>query len=513
MVAYLHFAFLVEIMLRNPSLISILAIAVVCTLGGIPQPQGSNLTRVAPISLQQVPLASSGPANRNYDHATVAMNSDRDIIVAFHSTINSSLKQVEIACYEYQPGDTWNYMGTEIVGGTGHDPLQLVSPDSVKCERPDVVAVGDRFFVVWTRRYQGVTNHLNEPAVLECAWVDLSGGSIAIKRNAMPQGQGVELDAHDLSLGSTHDFWVRECGGVPDAVPLNDPNNPYSVAVVYPHQKQFSIPQQSEDRTFELRVVTCVYDDALGSVTPGSVELLVPTIQFNGQSSPNPGASSGGLILPEVAPSLQEGAFWLAAERQIEVGTPVAIEGKIYLGYWKWEADVWTEKASRTYQTGTTGLTYYRRRPMISAYPELGQSPTVGLAFNKIDVSGATPNIDVIYKQVTYDPTGGFNNVLAFPHWPNSTGVDDHKPASVMGRVAASLAVAYAGRTPGQGGASSDLINNNGIVIDTSPHITNSRPGLAYQYYSGATDPDYVAVCWEKTMTQNGQLVVWLGVE
>jgi len=143
-----------------------------------------------------------------------------------------------------------------------------------------------------------------------------------------------------------------------------------------------------------------VYDDALGSVTPGSVELLVPTIQFNGQSSPNPGASSGGLILPEVAPSLQEGAFWLAAERQIEVGTPVAIEGKIYLGYWKWEAGVWTEKASRTYQTGTTGLTYYRRRPMISAYPELGQSPTVGLAFNKIDVSGATPNIDVIYKQV-----------------------------------------------------------------------------------------------------------------
>jgi len=83
-----------------------------------------------------------------------------------------------------------------------------------------------------------------------------------------------------------------------------------------------------------------------------------------------------------------------------------------------------------------------------------------------------------------------------------------------MGRVAASLAVAYAGRSPGQMGASSDLINNNGVVIDTSPHVTNSRPSLSYQYISSALDPDYVAVCWEKTTVQQpAQVVVWVGVE
>jgi len=506
---------------KKSSLISLVAAGAICAIGGVPQTQAPNLNRVAPIALQQVPLANSGPANRDYDHATVAMNSERDIIVAFHSTLNPDLKQVEIACYEYQTGDTWNYMGTRVVGSTGFDPLQLSAdpqnPDPVKCERPDVVAVGDRFFVVWTRRYQGLPLQPNEPAVLECAWVDLSGGSIAIKRNAQPQGQGVVLDTDDPSLGSSQHLWVRECGGVPDAVPLNDPNNPYTVAVVYPHQKEFSVPQQSEDRTFELRVVTCQYDDALGTITPGSVDLLVPQIQFNGQTSPNPGASSGGLILPEVAPSSEDGAFWLAAERQILIEPQPQVyepEGKIYLGYWKWEAGQWTEKASRTYQTGTSAQGFYRRRPMISAFPEVGQDDRVGLAFNKIDVSGVTPNIDVIYKQVSYDPTGGLSNVLTFPQWPNTTVDDDHKPASVMGRVASNLAVAYAGRSPGQMGASSDLINNNGIVIDTSPHITNSRPGLSYQYVSTALDPDYVAVCWEKTTTlQPTQVVVWVGVE
>jgi len=164
-----------KIMMMKLETLSFLLLATVvtgiCALSGLPQVQGSNLTRTAPINFHQVPLAGSGPPNRNYDHATVAMNSERDIVVAFHSTLSSTLKQVEIAAYQHQPGDTWTYLGTEIVGSTGFDPLQLSSnpqnPDPVKCERPDVVAVGDRFFVVWTRRYQGFAGYTNEPAVLE----------------------------------------------------------------------------------------------------------------------------------------------------------------------------------------------------------------------------------------------------------------------------------------------------------------------------------------------------------
>jgi len=102
-------------MLKKSEILSSLGlvtlIAGLLALSGVPQVQSSNLTRTAPISLHQVPLASSGPPNRNYDHATVAMNSDRDIVVAFHSTLSPTLKQVEIAAYQHQPGDTWTYMG------------------------------------------------------------------------------------------------------------------------------------------------------------------------------------------------------------------------------------------------------------------------------------------------------------------------------------------------------------------------------------------------------------------
>jgi len=207
---------------------------------------------------------------------------------------------------------------------------------------------------------------------------------------------------------------------------------------------------------------------------------------------------------------LEVDAFWLAAERQVEIGG--AAEGKIYLGYWKWVAGMWTEQASRTYQTGTSGTTFFRRRPMISSYPETGQSPVVGLVFNKIDVSGPAPNLDVIYKQVAYDPTGGFQNPPLIPQWPNDPLIDDHKPAAVMGRAAANISVAYAGRSPGLT-ASSDLINIQGTVVDTSPHVTDARPALSYHFDPTSSDPDYVAVSWEKTLTQGGHTVVWVGVE
>jgi len=373
------------------------------------------------------------------------------------------------------------------------------------------VAVGERFFVVWTRRYQGLASYPNEPAVLECAWVDLSSGSINVLQNANPSGQGFILDKDNPQSSNDH-FWVKECAGVPDAVPLHDPHNPYKVAVVYPSQTQFST-SQSQDRTFELRVVTCLLDPVSDVVSLGTVQplkTLVPQVQFNGPTSPNLNSTSAGLILPEVAPSLEDDAFWVAAERQVEIGG--APEGKIYLGYWKWVAGMWTEQASRTYQTGSSGTTFFRRRPMISSYPETGRSPVVGLAFNKIDVSGQPPNLDVIYTQVAYDPSGGLITPPFLPQWPNDPAIDDQNPAAVMGRAAANISVAYAGRSPGLT-VSSDLINIQGTIIDSSPHETDARPALSYQYDPTSSDPDYVAVSWEKTLSQGGQVQVWVGVE
>lgn len=477
--------------------------------------QNQTLVRQTPITLGKVPLAPGGSSSRDYDHATVAINSDRDIVVAFHSSLSGGLKQVEIAYYEYQVGDTWLHKGTVVVGATPFDPVGLLV-GNVKCERPDVVAVDDKFFVVWTRRYENVSGHANQPASMECAWVDLDAtGNIRVHQNSIPQGQGVILDKHVVpppGQPSSNPFWVKECGGVQDAVPLKEVGNPYKVAVVYVHQFQFS--GVNLDRKFELRIVTCELDASTFAVSTGTAQpqgVLIPQVQFNGISSA--GGSSGGLILPEVAPSSEDNAFWLAAERQILVGGDP--EGKIYLGYWKWESGIWTEKASRTYQSSNPTDAFSRRRPMISAYPEAGKNDLVGLTFNKIDLRANPTQLDkeVRYKEVEYDPQGTLGSPAGFiPQWPNISGHDDLKPSPVQGRAAAALAQAYAGRSPGIN-VSQDLININGVVVDSSSHITGARPAISYHYEAGATNPDYVALSWEKKVPNSTQLQVWVGVE
>ena len=495
-----------------------LGIILALVFSGIPQVQYPNFARASPIQLGKVPLDTTDPnasPTRDYDHATVAINSDRDIVVAFHSSrtdISIKMKQVEIAYYQWQVGDTWLHKGTKVLGATTFNPLQLQGSD-FKCERPDVVAVDDKFFVVWTRRYENVSGHPNQPAVMECAWVDLDSSpsqNIRIHQNGLSLGQGVELDAHAVG----NDFWVKECGGVPDAVPLKDTGSPYKVAVVYAHQTQFS--GATLNRKFQLRVVTCELNSTTFAVTKGTAQpqgVLVPQIQFNGISSAS--GSSGGLILPEVAVSSEDNAFWLAAERQIEVGAAKDPEGKIYLGYWKFESGAWTEKATRTYQSAISGDAYSRRRPMISAYPEAGQNDIVALTFNKIDLRQppVLTSKDVIYKQVEYDPSGSLGTpTTAIPQWPNSTTHDDLKPSPIQGRSTAAMARAYAGRSQ-VGGTTQDLINNQGTVVDTSVHITGARPALSYYYEPSSASPDYTAITWEKKLTSGGQLQVWVGVE
>lgn len=101
---------------------------------------------------------------------------------------------------------------------------------------------------------------------------------------------------------------------------------------------------------------------------------------------------------------------------------------------------------------------------------------------------------------------GGLLNVPLITEWTNDDLIDDHKPAAVMGRAAANIPMAYAGRSPGyQPGINSDLIDIYGTVIDSSPHFAEARPALSYLYEPAALNPDYVVVAWEKIETQGGQ--------
>jgi len=198
----------------------------------------------------KVPIATSalsgsvygfGSPNRAADHATVAMNSNKDILVAFHTVRDwtlpgellpppgspnylGGLKQVEIAFFDYDESssvDKWNHVETRILGGMEHMPISVFSQRIIKCERPDVVAVGDKFFVVWTRRYSSASDFAgqeNEPAVLECAWIEIDNGAMVVHGTDSPvagPGLGFILDSH--LPGGSHDFHIRECAGVADA--------------------------------------------------------------------------------------------------------------------------------------------------------------------------------------------------------------------------------------------------------------------------------------------------------
>lgn len=99
------------------------------------------------------------------DHATVAINDTGDILIAYHAnTATSGEKQVEVAHYTLAPASgILTHTSTEVIGGVGgfgQDPLGLGG--LIKCERPDVIAVGDMFFVTWTRIYDTA----NKPSVL-----------------------------------------------------------------------------------------------------------------------------------------------------------------------------------------------------------------------------------------------------------------------------------------------------------------------------------------------------------
>jgi len=237
-----------------------------------PPIQTDNVVRGFGSGSNDVPLATDGyglpngigATTRGADHATVAINEDRDIAVAYHSSRpaitgagGANIKQVELAYYEYQDIggiETWVYLDTILLGSIDYSPVLGLNQTSVRCERPDVVAVRDKFFVVWTRRYEDslaplqYPNQSEGPAVIECAWVEKASPQQTYKIQTYPDyrdpanpspGLGYILDSHIVGTG-LRDLLTKECLGVADAVPLSDDNDEYKVAVVYPHQTDFS---------------------------------------------------------------------------------------------------------------------------------------------------------------------------------------------------------------------------------------------------------------------------------
>lgn len=477
----------------------------------------STLTRSIPGPFQKVPLAQgAGPADRESDHATVAMNRQRHIAVAYHAgrtdlAGETNMKQVEVALYAWQGDEEWEHVKTLVVGATNHDPLNY-GEAHVKCERPDILAVGDRFFVVWTRRYQGAAFE-REPAILECAWIEMDGaGNFVVHNNGLAAGRGVPLDAHD-PITDQRDFWVRDCAGVPDAVALSDPNaeGRWEVAVVYPHQTEFS-QGASGDRSFEQRLVTCTFDDQ-SHIGRGPFETLHTEVPFDGPMSPSL-AVVPGLILPDAAPSPEPNAFWLTFEWQtMEFGVE---HGRVQLEYWQRMAGTWVRHDSIGFRSPTTPIIKprLRRRPNLDSLPVPGQTPAATLVFNKVDpypLPGADGSTNVQIAKVQFDGqnilAAGTENTL----WPNDPSMDDGKPVPMVSRPGSGLPICFAGRSAHQA-STRDVIAENLMLMDTGPYVMVARPSVDYRFHPGATAPDYVVMTLEKRIAPGGGLRVWIGV-
>lgn len=426
---------------------------------------------------------SWGAIARDADHATVAMNDSGHVMVAYHSTrvdYSPDLRQVELAFFEYDSTlDEWSLEEQVLIGDVDPSPLiSLYNQSDVKCERPDVIAVGEKFFVVWTRRYDRSVDW-REPAVLECAWLDWDG---------------TDLNIHGMVLGGAghmldQDYKVRECAGVPDAVVLKQPTGgDPTVGVVYPRQTEFSYDPatglEGEKRIFELAMVTCSID-AQDQVTSSTPTFLASQVAYEGSDG-----GAAGLVLPDLAPSSEENSFWLAYEGQLIVGP--SLVGIVSLEYWNLNGTGVPEFV-KTFKTPMPSGIVIRRRPMLSSLPGTDPVEMVSIAFNE---AAPGTDSDVVYEQWQYD-TSSFQKVpVPLGHEFNNTAFDEGKPFPLHGPKTPYTRRCYFKRS-GTGGSADglyyyDLDTNTESVV--APSDDAARPAVSYGKPNGQ---DTVAVTWE----------------
>ena len=451
------------------------------------------------IALLGGPLAPMwGAKLRNADHATVAMNDSGDIAVAYQTTrtdFSPDLKQVEVAYFQYSSTlDTWTLVEQLLLGSVDHSPLVATYPQpDVKCERPDIVAVGDKFFVVWTRRYdrdynptgQTLKPQWKEPAVLECAWLEFNGTSVDDFGPSSP-GLGFKLDQN---------YFIRECAGVPDAVVLKQPagGNP-TVGIVYPRQVDFSHNPvtlgEDETRIFELTLATCSIDSS-NQVTSQAPTALHAQVPYDGDSG-----GAAGLVLPDLAPSSEDNAFWVTFEGQQVVGADLL--GAVRLEYWMINGSTVPE-ISKSFKTvdSTFSGSAYRRRPMISSLPGDTSNEVVSIAFLKVAPSPASDK-DIVYEQWQYDSGSSgsfFKAPIPFGHAFQNTSFDEGKAVPLHGPTSSYLRRCYfnrSGTSASDGIIYYDLNSNQEVMVKQS--VSASRPAVSFNNPYGI---ESVALAWE----------------
>lgn len=501
----------------------ILALATILAVLPIPSPAQTTLVRDGASFQIQLPTGGVwGPGSRTADHAVVAMNSAKDILVAYHTDRNDldavlRPKQVEAALFDYAVVggvETWTYVTTFLLGSTLHNPLGVPNITHVKCERPDVVAVGDQFFVVWTRRYQGLPFPLDkDPAVLECAWIDVTSSPIVYDSGgASPTGTGLGFILDDA-------FNVLECAGVPDAAVLDDGTGAGlpEVDVVYPAQTGFS-SGSILDRSFDLRIATCTLDVANPTAPIASIPAATLTgsspVAFNGNDN-----MSAGLILPDLARGINQDQFILAYEEQfIATGPPSGEYGLIRMHRIVRSSGTWSSVQSHSFGNAQDLLA--RRRPNLASHPVPGSTVNnVTIAFNIFDAANSNADADVVFSEWIFDPDDGIFKVQWTsglgqppPGWPNDPFAPnvlayDFRPIPLHGKnVTFRRRYAETFQAPAPPAGNCDLVEYDLATNQIGPPLATAplgRPAVAYLHDPSNAEPDYATLTWEQRIQTN----------
>ncbi len=378
----------------------------------------------------EIPLETTQPGGidwgdqtRAADHAVVKFNRFKDFAVVYQTTrpdlitpTAPNLRQVELALFQYNGNDSWTYMGNQLLGDVHIDALGRNVP-LMKCERPDVVGIGDCFFTHWTRRYENLPF---DPSVEEGSWTQWDPGTSTFRTYTnypLTPGRGFDLDFDGNLNNGGANLWVEECAGVPDAVILDDSTPVLKVGVVYLHQTQFS-GSPNGNRSFQIRFLTTSFDSGNPALpfTKTNPEVLFASVNFNG-----PDNDAAGLILPEVSEASVSSRFLLAFEEQLQVPPPgTGFYGRIRLHLMDNSTGSWDSLQSHTF--GSSSSPASRRRALIDSLREASLAAgkdLVTIAFNKIVPN--TNNADVVFEEWAFDPNVGVYKVL----WPAGTGWDN----------------------------------------------------------------------------------------
>lgn len=358
------------------------------------------------------------------DHATVAVNAARDLLVCWQSVVylpnpvpgepDLRARQIEIAYFPWlEQRGRW---GTPVLGGPGHaiagDPaVDFFGSGADSCRKPDVLALGDGSFVVlWARTEAAVP----VSSRLEAVRVTPSGVSDFVLDAPAP-GLGYEIDT-DLRSG--------EAGAMVDGTGF--PGSDLRAAAVYGADEVL----QGTEREYSLRLALMDW-----ATLPPAVQVETAFSGIPWDESPGFGTPPGGLVLADtVADDYGHLVVaWGQYDHDPQAGTWTgSIEIRRLQLDWSWQTPaLLLDQAA--FGAAAPGNFLARPNLAVSHQDDRMGGNRVTLAwFESADAVNADRDLHLAEVDFTGEALPGAVGLTEHP-WPNSPIRDDHYPVPVRG--------------------------------------------------------------------------------